>query len=117
MFSTKLVAAFAALLAAAATARAADTGNIIRPAIVKWAVPAELATASSLVDIRLGYQYANGEGQHWHEFRPLATNVNFTDAAAVVAVPRVEPKGVYMVQVGDSPDYTSPKFLIKPVRT
>ncbi|KAI0773222.1 hypothetical protein BD413DRAFT_492187 [Trametes elegans] len=126
MFSTKLVAALVTLLAAAATASAADASKIIRPvrndewyigeqAIVEWD-PTELPDTTIGVDIRLGYQYANSHDQHWDESPPLATNVPLLDGAAVVTVPNVEPKGVYMVQVGGSPEYTSPKFLIKPAR-
>ncbi|KAI0759706.1 hypothetical protein BD413DRAFT_617569 [Trametes elegans] len=138
MFSTKFVAVFVTLLAATATASAAEANNargLVRPdgsgilspvaqdvwyvgdqASVKWAIPADNASANFRVDIQLGYELANSNDGHWDEFAPLATNVNFNDAAVIVTVPDVQPMGVYKVRVGSSPEFTSQKFLIKPAR-
>ncbi|KAI0759886.1 hypothetical protein BD413DRAFT_496034 [Trametes elegans] len=123
MFSTKLVAVFATLFAAAASV-SAGTDKVIHPSngevwvlsqlrTIQWDTT-DIPSTNATGDILLGYHQANSNDKHLDYDHPVAKDVPLLAGFVVVPVPAVEPRGDYFIQLFGSEDYESQDFIIKP---
>ncbi|KAI0754870.1 hypothetical protein C8Q80DRAFT_1094152 [Daedaleopsis nitida] len=142
--STKLLAAFSVLAAAAAAVCAAPS-SVFNPSgyntdiVVKPPVTAPVAGDSWLVGsiqtitwetkdipeefhdrsgaLFLGYIEDGNDSEHLDMARPLAMNFPITDGAVNVTVPNVMPRNDYVVVLFGDSGNASPKFSIIPAET
>ncbi|KAI0781501.1 hypothetical protein BD413DRAFT_31492 [Trametes elegans] len=123
MFSTKLFAALATLVAAAASASAAAPSKVLHPALNEtWVIhqarrivwdTSDIPDTTITGDILLGYRQPNSNDEHLDTEHPVATNVPITAGEVVVPVPEVAEGSTYFVKLFNSDDYVSDQFIIK----